>query len=77
VTDPIEERKMFLTSTTLSQKSYGDCLTKFKKRLGVVGDDDLFVLVNVTMSPWPTVDGFINDITDEFKAMAIEETKVR
>lgn len=34
------------------------------------------MLVNVTMSPWPTTTDLLNRITDSFEAVANEEVKV-
>lgn len=52
----INTKPLILTSTQLSQTSYGTCLSTLKNRLGLKGDQDLYVLVNVVMSPWPTAD---------------------
>lgn len=52
VSDEINDRLIFLISTNLKQSEYGGCLTNFKNRLGLKGDQDLVVLVNVTMSPY-------------------------
>ncbi|CAG8690205.1 36744_t:CDS:10, partial [Racocetra persica] len=49
------------------QSAYGHCLTNFKNRLGLKGDQDLYVLINVVMSPWPTEFGFISILTNAFK----------
>ena len=73
VQDKIDDKPIILTSTSLSQKDYKGCLTHFKKRLGLVGDQDLFILVNVTMSPWPTANNFIGKLAQEFQDIAKEE----
>ncbi|KAH9047668.1 pyridoxal phosphate-dependent transferase [Lactarius hengduanensis] len=44
--------KVIIMSSKLSQEGYGKCLTKFKRRIGLSGQEDLFVLVNVSMSPF-------------------------
>lgn len=68
----------FLTSSVLSQTDYGKCLTTFKTRLGLAGDQDLYVLVNVTMSPWATTDSqaILNDMVAKFQAIALKEAQV-
>ncbi|KAH8806650.1 pyridoxal phosphate-dependent transferase, partial [Flagelloscypha sp. PMI_526] len=58
---------LILTSTVLSQKNYGECLTRFKHRLGLKGDQDLYTLVNVVMSPWPTATGMTKVIIESLK----------
>ncbi|KAF8877174.1 pyridoxal-dependent decarboxylase domain protein [Infundibulicybe gibba] len=75
--DKVRECPLILTSTTLKQKEYGECLSKFKERLGLKKDDkDLFVLVNVTMSPWSTKNDFLQTLADGFKNVANEEVRV-
>ena len=64
---------ILLTSTSLAQSAYQDCLHHFKKRLGLKGDQDLYVLINVTMSPWPTTGDFIGALANDFRAAAEEE----
>ncbi|KAG8978320.1 hypothetical protein FRB93_011132 [Tulasnella sp. JGI-2019a] len=67
---------LILTSTSLSQTTYKGCLEKFKERLSLVGPQDLYTLVNVVMSPWPTVDDFTNDIVDALRKVIEEEVKI-
>lgn len=74
--DKAQERPLLLTSTSLAQQAYGECLDLFKRRLGLEGDQDLTVLVTVTMSPWPTANNFIKVIADEFEKVAREEIQV-
>ncbi|KAF8761186.1 Pyridoxal-dependent decarboxylase conserved domain [Rhizoctonia solani] len=57
----------------LSDKVYGECCTRMKERLGVVGAQDLDILVNCVMSPFPTVANFTKSIADAFKKIAHEE----
>ncbi|KAF8466153.1 pyridoxal phosphate-dependent transferase [Kalaharituber pfeilii] len=71
--DKIEKRQLFLTSSTWEQEAYGKCADNFKRRLGLKGCQDLYVLVNVTMSPWPTANGFLGQIANNFKQIAEEE----
>ncbi|KAF8427943.1 pyridoxal phosphate-dependent transferase [Tirmania nivea] len=68
--DKVADRPIIITSTTLSQGSYGACLTKFKERLGLKGDQDLYVLINVTMSPWPTTSNFLRNMAGDFMDVA-------
>ena len=75
-TDKAEDYPIILTSTTLAQSAYKGCLTNFKDRLGLKGDQDLFVLINVTMTPWPTANGFLQTIVRDFRKIADEEVKV-
>ncbi|CAG8594715.1 7893_t:CDS:2 [Cetraspora pellucida] len=62
-----KSKPLILTSTVLKQSAYGHCLTNFKNRLGLKGDQDLYVLINVVMSPWPTEFDFIYTLTNTFK----------
>ncbi|CAG8734348.1 8858_t:CDS:2, partial [Racocetra fulgida] len=62
-----KSKPLILTSTVLKQSAYGHCLTNFKNRLGLKGDQDLYVLINVVMSPWPTEFDFISILTNAFK----------
>ena len=57
-------------SSVLQQKSLGEALTNFKRRLSLEGDEDLFVLVNVSMSPFPTETAFISSLAEAFKQTA-------
>lgn len=50
--------------------------TNFKKRLGLKGDKDLFVLRNVVMSPFPTTGNFVKTLADIFRAIVEEEVEV-
>lgn len=70
--------EFFLTSTVLSQGDYGPCLDRFKSRMGLSGPQDLYVLVNVTMSPWATTQAqkIMNDMVASFKKIAEEEVQV-
>ena len=69
----ISKVPLLLTSTSPAQLQYGDCLTHFKNRLDLEGDQDLYVLINVTMSPWPTDGDFLGELAKEFKKAAEEE----
>ncbi|KAK1148911.1 hypothetical protein N8T08_007583 [Aspergillus melleus] len=66
---------LFLTSTQMSQDSYGPSLDQFKRRLGLKGDGDLYVLINVTMSPWPSAYNFVQQLAEKFKEHAEEAMK--
>lgn len=59
-------------STSLSQTAFGEALSNFKRRLGLEGDEDLFVLVNVSMSPFPTEANFVSTLAQTFKGIANE-----
>lgn len=72
VSGDVKERDVFLMSTVLSQKQYGECLTNFKRRLGLLGDEDLFVLSNVSTSPFLTANQFDGDLADVVKRTAEE-----
>ena len=67
----------FLTSTTFMVHEYGECLQHFKKRLGLYEDqENLAVMRNVIMSPWPTDGSFIARLIAEFKKVLDEEVQV-
>ena len=66
----------YITSTTFTQKDYKECADKFKVRLGLEGQQDLFVLRNVVMSPFTTTRNFVSDLVDEFKVVLEREVKV-
>ncbi|CAG5158148.1 uncharacterized protein ALTATR162_LOCUS5007 [Alternaria atra] len=74
----IDMPEFFLTSSVLSQADYGACLDKFKSRMGLSGPQDLYVLVNVTMSPWATTgaQSILNDMVGDFKTIAEKETSI-
>lgn len=68
---------LYLTSTEFSKELYGECAANFKKRLGLKdGDQDLFVLRNVVMSPFPTEKDFIAELAGIFKKVALEAVSV-
>ncbi|PNS20008.1 Polyadenylation factor subunit 2 [Sphaceloma murrayae] len=71
--DVVNERLIILTSTKLAQTDYKGCLDNYKKRLGLEGDGDLYILINVTMSPWPTTSDMLQRIVADFKMIAQEE----
>ena len=77
MTEKLEHRKAIIMSSVLSQKEYGACLTRFKERLGLSGQDDLYVLVNVSMSPFVSPSNFEQVLADAFREVAEEEVKVR
>jgi len=45
MTEKLESRKVIIMSSVLSQKGLGACLSKFKERLGLRGQEDLVILV--------------------------------
>lgn len=63
------EVPFFLTSTEFLQHEYGACADHFKKRLGLKGETNLFVLRNVTMSPFPTERNFIAKLASIFEKL--------
>ena len=70
VTDPDEDPltiPFYLTSTVFAEKDYGNCADEFKRRLGLKGKQDLFVLRNVVMSPFSTEYDFVADLAGESK----------
>ncbi|KAK7709317.1 hypothetical protein SLS64_006229 [Diaporthe eres] len=68
---------LYLTSTEFSTDLYGECAANFKERLGLKdGKQDLFVLRNVVMSPFPTEKDFIAELAGIFKKVAEEAVSV-
>ena len=67
---------LILTSTVLAQKTYGSSLRTLKNRLGLKGDQDLYTLVNVVMSPWPTAIGLTKEVADSLQQTIEEQTKL-
>jgi hypothetical protein len=74
MSEKLDDRKVFIMSSILSQDEYGTCLTKFKRRIGLSGQEDLFVLVNVSMSLFSA--NFAHVLADAFRKVAEEEVKV-
>lgn len=75
VQDNLNDKPLILTSTVLSQVAYAECLDSFKQRLGLSGGEDLYTLINVVMSPFPTIDGITTKICDDLKKVIEDETK--
>jgi hypothetical protein len=75
MSEKLDDQKVIIMSSTLSQKEYGTCLTTFKRRIGLRGQEDLFVLVNVSMSPFAA--NFTHVLADAFREAAEEQVKVR
>ena len=73
VTDNVLDKPLVLTSTQLKQSKYGKSLTNFKERLGLSGPQDLYVLVNVVMSPFPTQSNFTRQIANSLQKVIQEE----
>lgn len=66
----------YLTSSILAQSDYGQCAVEFKRRLGLEGKQDLFVLRNVVMSPFTTTHDFVSEMAKEFRKVLEREVKV-
>ncbi|OJD29629.1 pyridoxal-dependent decarboxylase domain protein [Diplodia corticola] len=68
----------YLTSTEFEHELYGKCAATFKRRLEL--DDStqqpVMVLRNVVMSPFPTTNGFLKTVEDEFVKIVKEEVEV-
>lgn len=80
VTSPEEDPlsiPFYLTSTIFAQSDYGVCNDEFKKRLGLKGNQDLFVLRNVVMSPFSTTHDFVAKMAAIFRTVVEEEVEVR
>ncbi|CAE6425005.1 unnamed protein product [Rhizoctonia solani] len=73
IEDNIFDKPLFIMSTSMEQKAYGECSNHLKKRLGLIGEQDLDILVNCVMSPFPTVANFTKSVADDFKKIAHEE----
>lgn len=71
----MNDKPVLLTSTKFSQATYLDCLTTFKRRLGLDPNDpnDLYCLSNVVMSPFPTEMNFTRDLIQAFQQVLEEE----
>ncbi|KAH8993162.1 pyridoxal phosphate-dependent transferase [Lactarius akahatsu] len=74
MSEKLDDQKVIIVSSILSQEDYGTCLTKFKQRIGLSGQEDLFVLANVSMSPFAV--NFAPVLADAFREAAEEEVKV-
>ena len=72
----INTRPLFLTSSQFAQKDYGKCLDNYKRRLEVEGPQDLYSLVNVTMSPWSTDGEFLSELVTSFRDVVQQEAEV-
>jgi len=59
----------------MEQAKYRDCLTNFKERLHLVGPQDLTVLSNCVMSPFPTDRDFSFKIANAFQKVAEDVIK--
>src|SRR5258708_10546576 len=51
MSEKLESKKAIIMTSTLSQKGYGACLTKFKERLGLRGHKNLSSLLNFPLPP--------------------------
>ena len=67
---------LYLTSTSFTPELYGECAQHFMKRLDVTpAPQDLFVIRNVVMSPFPTDGTFINHLMEGFETVIEQEVK--
>lgn len=74
-TDP-SNIPVYLTSTKFEQELYGDCAKNYMKRMGLrESDEDLFVIRNVVMSPFPTQNYFIGNIMDALEDIIEQEVR--
>ncbi|GBF61633.1 aspartate 1-decarboxylase [Trichophyton mentagrophytes] len=70
------EIPLYLTSTQFSSELYGECAQNFMKRLHLAPSaEELFVLRNVVMSPFPTHKKFICSLMKVFEEVIEEEVK--
>jgi len=76
MSEKLESKKAIIMTSKLSQKGYGACLTKFKERLGLRGQEDLVTLVNVSMSPFISPSNYEQVLADAFREVAEEEVEV-
>jgi hypothetical protein len=74
--DDINTRPLILTSTQLQQSTYTTCLDKFKERLCLVGNQDLYTLINVVSSPFPTEANFTAQIAGALQKVIEEEVQI-
>ncbi|KAF7179940.1 hypothetical protein CNMCM7691_008992 [Aspergillus felis] len=75
-TEPAEI-PLFLTSTKFEPKLYGKCVRRFMNRLGVKPcEEDMFVIRNVVMSPFPTQGDFVGRLMKDFEKVIIEKVQV-
>ena len=77
--DDINTRPLIITSTQLQQLTYTTCLDKFKERLCLdsrVGRQDLYTLINVVSSPFPTEANFTAEIAGALQKVIEEEVKI-
>ncbi|THU79817.1 PLP-dependent transferase, partial [Dendrothele bispora CBS 962.96] len=77
ITQTLKNKPLFLTSTVFSQQNYGNCLRTYKRRLGLDGSSnlDLYSLINVVMSPFPTEMEFTATIIKALRGVIEEEVK--
>lgn len=67
---------LYLTSTQFEPDLYGTCALHFMKRLHLnPAKQDLFVLRNVVMSPFPTEKNFIGGLMDYLETVITKEVK--
>jgi len=76
MSEKLESKKAIVMASKLSQKGYGACLTKFKERLGLRGQEDLFILTSASMSPFISPSNFEQVLADAFREVAEEEVEV-
>ncbi|KAF7436135.1 hypothetical protein PC9H_002961 [Pleurotus ostreatus] len=63
-----------MSSTTFTQREYGNCLTTFKRRIGLTeGDENLVVLKYTVMSPFSSQPAFMDNIIGDLRKVLIEE----
>ncbi|KAI1630536.1 pyridoxal-dependent decarboxylase domain protein [Biscogniauxia mediterranea] len=76
-TDDPTKIPLYLTSTEFSDELYGSCKAKFMERLGLEqSTQDLMVLRNVVMSPFPTDGNFTNTLAKIFYDVVQRETEI-
>jgi hypothetical protein len=76
--EKMNDKPLFITSTQFSQQSYRDCLKTYKRRLGLNPEDptDLYSLINVVMSPFPTEMNFTRTIINALRKVIEEEVAI-
>ncbi|KAJ8095625.1 hypothetical protein PM082_023032 [Marasmius tenuissimus] len=76
----LNEKPLILMPMKFMPRKYGpEVLGRFKERMGLIenvdGDEEaeLHGLSNVSMSPWPTANGFLKTMAEAFRTVAEEE----
>ncbi|EPQ53147.1 PLP-dependent transferase, partial [Gloeophyllum trabeum ATCC 11539] len=77
VTDEPSDKEAIIMATSLPQDTYGDCASVWKRRMGLKGNEDLYALGNICMSPFSNASNIVTEAVRYFNEVALRDCRWR